>query len=212
MAITSNFPIYNVNGPCCAACEWWTGMRGRGQFDTSVLSDRDFEGKCLAGQGSHKADGGCGNGKIWHCLTDDPSNPSSGVASSYSPWFEPKPGMPGYVDPATATATAEEIDNAPPLLDPRTFNTIAFYALAFIFSCWSIVFIAGCFRDNGFNINDLFFVIFFGGLFYMAYSSHREDVAEDAKEADKKKGPMPYQSAECLSVANKIQRIIDRHK
>ncbi len=87
MAITKQ-PVYGSVGPvaCCAACEFWTGPRSRGYLDTDLLADSAAEGKCINGQGTKTASGGCGGGELWIALSKDPRVPQSGIAPAYSPY------------------------------------------------------------------------------------------------------------------------------
>ncbi len=87
---------YGCNGPSCAGCEYWTGMRGLNNFNTSVLADPESEGRCLNGQGRKGPNGGCGAGKIWKAVDPD-GQASSGSPDVGSPWFnhpdkDPKTG------------------------------------------------------------------------------------------------------------------------
>lgn len=87
---------YSWNGPGCAGCEYWTGMRGLNSFNTSVLADPEFEGRCLNGQGRKGPGGGCGSGKLWKAVDPD-GQAASGAPDVGSPWFvspdkDPKTG------------------------------------------------------------------------------------------------------------------------
>lgn len=146
---------YGWNGPCCAGCEYWTGPRSRGHFDTAVLVERSAEGKCYVGNaGTTNATGGCGNGKIWGALSQDGRSPASGIAPNYSadrvtPGRDPVTGacltcggvaevVPGQL----ATNTGKDLSMG------SAGIALVLYCLSALFTAAGLVYAAGSFVEG----------------------------------------------------------------